>query len=182
MALLLVSFVFSFLLYGSLEYVLCLIRYMQIVLHLPLMKTLIPANVLYMNKILIAIAMFDIFEPEWTTDYLYDYDEKKVEVFEELVIDQIKDIGYETPYVIKSMGSISIFTAFYLAKTCVFIVFYLLMKLTPLMYWKNGHKKLLNMSYGVFFSDLFAIMLDAYFEFSICCYYNLVFEIDPELI
>ena len=103
-------------------------------------------------------------------------------MFQELVLDQIQDIGYETPYVIKSMGSISIFTAFYLIKVCIFIVFFLMMKLTPLKYWKNGHKKLLKMSYGVFFSDLFAIMIDAYFEFSICCYYNLVFEIDPELV
>lgn len=57
-----------------------------------------------------------------------------------------------------------------------------MMKLTPLKYWKNGHAKLKTMSQNVFFSDLFAIILDAYFEFSICCYYNLVFEIDPKLI
>ena len=48
---------------------------MQIVLHLPLMKVVIPANVLYMNRILISVAMFDTFDPEWTTDYLYDYDQ-----------------------------------------------------------------------------------------------------------
>lgn len=36
------------------------------------------------------------------------------------------------------------------------------------------------MSTQVFFSDLFAIILDAYFEFLICCYYNIAFEIDPK--
>ena len=56
------------------------------------------------------------------------------------------------------------------------------MKLTPLMLWKNGHSKLTKLGHAVFFADLFAIVLDAYFEFSICCYYNLIFEIDPELI
>lgn len=80
------------------------------------------------------------------------------------------------------MGSISIFTAFYLCKVCVFIVFFLLMKLTPLAYWKSGHDKLKTLSQAVFFSDLFAIILDSYFEFTICCYYNLIFEIDPNLI
>lgn len=75
MILLMVTFSFTFLLRGSIEYMICLIRYMQIVLHLPLMKVVIPANVLYMNRILISVAMFDTFDPEWTTDYLYDYDQ-----------------------------------------------------------------------------------------------------------
>jgi len=75
MILLMVTFSFTFLLSGSIEYMICLIRYMQIVLHLPLMKVVIPANVLYMNRILISVAMFDTFDPEWTTDYLYDYDQ-----------------------------------------------------------------------------------------------------------
>ena len=57
-----------------------------------------------------------------------------------------------------------------------------MMKLTPLKQWKNGHSKLKSLSQAVFFSDLFAIIVDAYFEFSICCYYNLVFEIDPNRI
>lgn len=78
------------------------------------------------------------------------------------------------------MGSISIFTAIYLSKVCIFIVFFLLMKLTPLTYWEKGHEKLKTLSQAVFFSDLFAIIIDAYFEFSICCYYNLTFEIYPD--
>lgn len=62
---------------------------MQIVLHLPMMKVVTPASVILMNKILIAVAMFDIFDPEWTTDYLYRYDESKIKVFQKLVLDQV---------------------------------------------------------------------------------------------
>ena len=78
------------------------------------------------------------------------------------------------------MGSIAMFSAFYMIKMAFFFVFYLLMKLTPLGRWENGKSKLEKMSQEVFFSDLFGIIIDAYFEFCICCYYNLVFEISSE--
>ena len=46
-----------------------------------MMKVVIPANVIFMNRILIAIAMADMFDPQWTTDYLYAYDDDKVKIF-----------------------------------------------------------------------------------------------------
>ena len=78
MTLLIISFVLSFILQGSFEYMICLVRYMQIVLHLPMMKVVTPASVILMNRILIAVAMFDMFDPEWTTDYFYGYNQSKV--------------------------------------------------------------------------------------------------------
>jgi hypothetical protein len=40
------------------------------------------------------------------------------------------------------MGSISIFTAFYMVKLGVFIIFFTLMKVTPLKNWKKGQAQL----------------------------------------
>ena len=66
---------------GCMDYMIALIRYLQIVLHLPLMKVVLPACMIFANKCLIQVAMFDLFDPEWTTDYIYEYDDEKVQLF-----------------------------------------------------------------------------------------------------
>lgn len=71
MMLMVIVAVLSGLVAGSLEYLIALIRYLQIVLHLPLMKVALPANIIFMNRVLIAFAMFDLFDSGYTTDPIY---------------------------------------------------------------------------------------------------------------
>ena len=59
---LIITFCLNFILAGSYRYMLLLIRCLQIMLHIPLMRILIPSNVSMMNSILVPIAMFDIMD------------------------------------------------------------------------------------------------------------------------
>jgi hypothetical protein len=43
------------------------------------MKVVIPANVMIVNKILLGVAMFDILSSDWTTDYIFKYDDDKID-------------------------------------------------------------------------------------------------------
>lgn len=45
------------------------------VLHLPMMRILLPPNALMFIGLTIEIAMFDILPAEYTTDLIFEYDE-----------------------------------------------------------------------------------------------------------
>jgi len=51
-----------------------LIRSLQIVIHLPLIRILIPSNVNMVFSIIIPIVMFDLFDSEYTSELLLEFD------------------------------------------------------------------------------------------------------------
>ena len=58
------SFVIHMLLAGSLSLLLGLINSLQLLVHLPLINVVTPANVMTLEVILVRIVMFDLFEQE----------------------------------------------------------------------------------------------------------------------
>ena len=74
-------FLLNFVLSGSMKYMAMLARFLQIVLHLPLIHISIPGNVISLNKVLIEVAMFDVLDSSWTTDLFIRYKEDKEDEF-----------------------------------------------------------------------------------------------------
>jgi len=108
--------------------------------------------------------MFDILPAEYTTDLIFEYDES-LEIF-----GQMRDIGYESHSSIKNLGSLSIFTAMYFAKLGVIGVMWIFKRFSK-MGEKPRFLKLYNqLCLNAFFSEILAILLDAYFEFLISGY------------
>ena len=97
---LVIVFLLNFVLSGSMKYMTMLVRFLQIVLHLPLIHISIPGNVISLNKVLIEVAMFDILDSSYTTDLLLRYKEDKADEFDEGTLDQAQDVGYESHYTI----------------------------------------------------------------------------------
>ena len=62
---------------GSGHYFLMLIRTLQIILHLPILKVVVPANVNMYFSYMIPIVMFDILDSNWTTEIVLDFEEDK---------------------------------------------------------------------------------------------------------
>ena len=56
------------------KYMVMMIRFLQMILHLPLISISVPSNVLSLNKVIMEFAMFDILSSEWTTDLLLRYE------------------------------------------------------------------------------------------------------------
>ena len=82
----------------------------------------------------------------------------------------MRDIGYESHSSIKNLGSLSIFTALYFAKLG-FIGVMWVFKRFSLLGEKPRFLKIYNkLCENAFFSEILAILLDAYFEFLISGY------------
>jgi len=58
----------------TLNYMLAMIRALQIVIHLPLMRIYIQANLNMVFSILIPIVMFDIMDSEYISELLLEFD------------------------------------------------------------------------------------------------------------
>ena len=72
--------------------------------------------------------MFDILSSEWTTDLLLRYEMDQQEVYERETLDQARDLGYESYYTIKNLGSLGLFMAFYFMKLIVYVIVKTVMK------------------------------------------------------
>ena len=68
-------FFLGFFFQGGLIYMIQLVRALQMVLHLPMMRILLPPNALMFISVIIEIAMFDILPAEYTTDLIFEYDD-----------------------------------------------------------------------------------------------------------
>mmetsp|Transcript_39108 Transcript_39108/g.59653 ORF Transcript_39108/g.59653 Transcript_39108/m.59653 type:complete len:81 (-) Transcript_39108:947-1189(-) len=77
----------------------------------------------------------------------------------------MKDLGYETHNAILNLGSLSIFLVFYFFKLTLFLLTLCVSKVTG-----RGKRFAALLSSGLFYGDLIAIVLDAYFEFIISGY------------
>jgi len=59
----------------SLIYFIGWINTMQIIMHLPMLKPTLPANVLKLMQQILPIVSFDIVESEYSTDLVFDYED-----------------------------------------------------------------------------------------------------------
>jgi hypothetical protein len=73
-ALLIGTFIMNFVLSGAMIYMMAMIRSLQLILHLPLMKILFPGNINMLFSIMIPIVMFDIIDSSWSTELLFNFD------------------------------------------------------------------------------------------------------------
>ena len=62
---------------GSSKYFTLMLRALQIVLHLPLLKIMVPSNVSMVFGYIIPVVGFDVLDPEWTTELVLTFDEEK---------------------------------------------------------------------------------------------------------
>jgi hypothetical protein len=69
------------------NYYMWYLRGMQIVCHLPMLSTPLPANVNSFYKTLVAFVQFDFLDPEWTTELIFDFDYEKHEEFQKYTVD-----------------------------------------------------------------------------------------------
>jgi hypothetical protein len=61
---------------GCMEYMLSMINALQLIIHLPLMKIILPSNVMMFFSIILPFVMFDILDADYTTALWFDFEEK----------------------------------------------------------------------------------------------------------
>jgi hypothetical protein len=153
---------------GGLIYMVQMVRALQMVVHLPMMRILMPANSLILINAIIEVAMYDIFPAERTTDHIFSYPAENDR--SQRIFGQMQDIGYESNYALKNLGSLSIFTFLYFVKLAIIGVMKIMIAFTPLGLSKRFNGWYRDMVKRAFFADILAILIDAYFEFLISGY------------
>ena len=79
---------------GTLKYLMFLIRSLQIIIHLPMFRFVIPSNMSMLNDIIYPIIMFDVLENDYDLDanLLMRFNEEAQN--NEDILDQMENIGY----------------------------------------------------------------------------------------
>ena len=160
---LIIAFVINQILAGSMQYMLGMIRCLQMVLHLPLINIVVPGNVTMIFAVIIPIAMFDVLDNEsYNYSTLFKFDQQTN------VSDQVQDIGYDNNSAMNNLGSIVIYIFYYIARVLVVIV------LAALAHICGKGKQMVNdVSKRLFFGDLLSICIDGYLELLISGFLNL---------
>ena len=129
------------------------------IIHLPMLMIIIPANVSAFFSKLIPIVTFDILDSSWTTEIIFEFDEMLHDKLEPEIFDQMETLGYETHNALLNLGSMSIFSFIYYIR--LLILFLVLRPITCLQEYKKSLYKIL------IFGEILSISVEGYFEFLI---------------
>ena len=85
---------------GALGYMIGWINTLQLIIHLPILRTLVPANVNVFFQTIIPIVTFDLIPPEWSTEYILEFEEFPEQQFRNSFnrqfFGQMQDLGYDS--------------------------------------------------------------------------------------
>jgi hypothetical protein len=105
------------------------INQLQMMIHLPMLNIVMPANVSKFFGVIIPIATYDVLESSITTEKVLEFDYVKERELADQILGQMKDLGYTQHNSLLNLGSLALFSTFYYAK----LAFYWLV-LCPLVY------------------------------------------------
>ena len=144
---------------GANCYMIGFIRSLQMIIHLPMLMIIMPANVSAFFCILIPIATFDVLDSGWTTELIFEFDEAQHERLEPEIYDQTETLGYETHNALLNLGSLAIFSFTYYVR-----LLFLFLVLRKIPYFEDYKARLFKM---LIFGEIVSISVEGYFEFLI---------------
>lgn len=145
------------------------INSLQILIHLPMLYIIIPANVSQFFGVIIPIVTFDVLDPEYTTMLVLDFDEDRQEELNIKILDQMEDLGYDSHNSILNLGSLAIFTVIYFVKV---ILYFIILK-PYVRFSGRGASFQQSLQDSLFFGEIIFLTLESYFEFLIAGYLNI---------
>lgn len=93
--LLLISLAFMYLFDSfGFSYYMWYLRSLQLVVHLPMVYIVCPANVCRYFELVKPIVTFDLLPSEEIRDFIFSFDYAKQREFQEELLDQMEDLGY----------------------------------------------------------------------------------------
>lgn len=116
---------------GSMDYFIEMLNSLQIVIHFPMLRILLPGNVTLFFKIIIPIVMFDILDGLDDTKYdpnnMIEFDENN-DLDTQVFISQMSDLGYKTNNSVQNLGSMFFIICLYFLRVFLFTFFYFAVK------------------------------------------------------
>ena len=121
-----------------------------------MLSIIVPGNVSNFLAIILPIMQFDLLDSSWTTEKVYSFDFEAQEELNELILDQMEDLGYDSHNSILLLGSIYIYIVAYFA---LFVLQPLIKKIlgTKSKYWVKIYRLLV-------FEFILAIFYECHLE------------------
>ena len=104
----LLNFVFA----GAFTYMVQWIHSMQMIVHLPMMRILVPPNVSCYFQTVVPIITFDVLPADYSTELILNFDRDSQEKIKDRILGQMQDLGYENHNLIQILGSLGLLTFF----------------------------------------------------------------------
>jgi hypothetical protein len=144
------------------RYMMFLIRALQIILHLPLFRVVIPSNFTMLNSIIAPIMMFDILDNSNGVDIslIMGFEEQDANI-----LDQMKNIGYTSNNCALNLGTIYFLVIFYLMQLTLTLIIAIYNKFTG-----KGGKILRKLTKQLFFSEILIMSIEGFIEIYISGY------------
>jgi len=99
-----------------------MINSLQLIFHLPIMSIIAPANIITMFQILIPVVMFDVMESMDFFGDMFPNSEEDMMESNESVLDQMRNIGYDSYNPILNLGTLFILIAIYAASIILWAI------------------------------------------------------------
>ena len=144
-----------------------MIRSLQLILHLPIFQIIMPSNVILFFQLVIPFVMFDVFENAqgWGPQMILEFDDQAQEELQDDILDQMRDLGYESHNLIQNLNSLALFLSLYFLQ--VFFALLILM----IAYFSKGkwgtNEIYQKMKKRLFFNEIINILIEGYLEFLI---------------
>ena len=142
-----------------------LIRALQIILHLPMFRFLIPSNFSMITEIISPIIMFDVLDnnKDWDVTLLMSFDEQALNGEE--VLDQMENIGYPTSNCIINLKTLFFLLQIYFLQVLMTILLATYTKITG-----KETKLFSKLKNQLFFAEILVIGIEGFMELYISGY------------
>lgn len=163
----LISLALSYFLSGSLQFIIGMVNSLQILVHLPLLNVIMPANVVAVYQVLIPIATFD-FIPSEFYDAFFTFDDAGQAGHDMQVADQAKELGYDNHNAMQNLNTIGVLVfVFHIKILIMMAVCKPLSRKTPKC--AKCYDVYLN---SLIFTEIILLCVEGYFELLIAGYLN----------
>lgn len=149
------TFILSRFMIGAMYYFFCYLNQLLLVIHLPMFRIIIPANVVSVFEILVPIYTFDVLDPSYTTELLFTFDPDQSDLASKTIFQQTQDLGYDSFNSWMILGSLNLYFILYILR--VFLYTICAKKVALIM--PNRVKKMRKV---LFFEQLIEFSLDSY--------------------
>ena len=139
---------------------------MQLIMHLPILQVIVPANVSAYFEAVVPLFTFDFLPSEITTAYVFDFDDLRQRELQGEILDQMQNLGYDTHNAIIILGSLGL-----LAFASLSLMFFYLVAIKPLQRFTGARYRRLRKT--LFFGQIIQLTHGGYFEVLIAGYLNI---------
>jgi hypothetical protein len=85
-----------------------MINSLQLIIHLPIMNIIMPANVSTFFQAIVAIVNFDILSDFGIIEMMFNFDDEQQDYNNIFMLDQMEDLGYDSHNAIVILGTMGV--------------------------------------------------------------------------